>query len=131
MKTLLDRINSSKGDDIIKKYNIDGIDYKIKARDFKILLTSNYANSEVSVNVAKNVLCKLKMVGDNMVNINIAEDGKIECENCDGTGEHWCSDCECEHECGICDGTGYIDEEYSDPEVLVDETINLSQGELF
>ena len=35
-----------------------------------------------------------------------------DCETCNGTGQHWCGDCEAEHDCGQCDATGKKDVVY-------------------
>lgn len=32
-----------------------------------------------------------------------------QCDECNGTGEHECN-CGCLHECGYCNGTGYLSE---------------------
>lgn len=37
------------------------------------------------------------------------EDGEIDCEDCNGTGECDNCDCEMEHPCGYCDGDGYFE----------------------
>ena len=35
--------------------------------------------------------------------------GTIECDNCNGTGEHYCWECGTDHECGWCEGEGEYD----------------------
>ena len=127
MKTFSDIILESNEYDVIKTYNINGTPIGIQSTHFKDAIEQGKCKYIVS----DTLRCEITKPSDIYLHIIIEQDNTTECDVCGGSGQHYCDDCDCDHDCGECDGLGQIFDYYTEACILVDETINLNQGELF
>ena len=134
MKTFMDKLNEADNSAVIKEYKIDSTDLKFYKYNFVSALK---LRPETSIGFPKNngLWCEMSKPNNSIITIKTTKKNTVECDICDGTGEHYCSDCECYHECGVCEGTGIINDDMNDDNgddnILLEDVINLNQGELF
>ena len=152
MKTFKDRILECENPkDIMKWITVDGSKIEFTAEDLKSIIlqegllagTTNFVqNKYVRREDRPTLMATLKKINDDTLQIEVIQEcecggaGEIDCPSCDGTGVHYCHDCDSEHDCGKCDGLGgiecdCIDNPIDDEEVIYSEIITLNQGELF
>lgn len=133
MKTFSDIILESNEYDVIKTYNINGTSIGIQSTHFKDAIEQGKCAfaGKCKYIVSDTFRCEITKPSDIYLHIKIEQDTTTECDACEGSGQHYCHDCDCYHDCGSCEGLGQIFDYYTEPSILVDETINLNQGELF
>lgn len=148
MITLKDRILIAKDSDIIKSYNINGTKISFTSKQFKYILNKSMDISSINSYAesvdAPTIVGALKKINDNTIGVSFKYfctdckgTGEIDCEDCDGTGEIECSECGNTHECTSCDGAGVFEcnkcknNPYDEDDILLNDTIDLNQGEIF